>query len=519
MAQKSSLLMERNDYILKSIENFRTNKEPALTIFKQRNGYNFLPAHSTPPSKVFKIKNPFDKGLIDGLKMSFCSSTLFASRQKSNAENEEFEWTIDEIAEVRPANIEINMSQFDTSFNPLEEERAQQAIKDYFGNNLILSSPNDKEKFSLSTDATKKCLFKNSATQTDMTIPLKLDPEVEHVLKKFCTYYQEQEANCNAISKAKDESMLKNLFKDEHILGMSNEVLSMDYNTLTPVSKSPAISMLMCSRQKFNHGTPASYNIPSPSSVSPISKKTTFSIISPIQTSDNKRLEKTSNLKQKKIITNHLYHAVNKYSFCQSTPERNRLNKENSMQPNCEETEVEKSSPPTQCYDDFQCNFRSHRQSDSNTQFSQDMSIDQTRSDFVIDSPLVVNKSSSVFRSINKNFANLDNDKFDNGLTPLSPMQISQMETPLKKRSASAKNLSRSFDIPEAKENMDSGFTETTSTFDSGCDSTRFSQHISQTNISKHCYNCNNVSKINILNYKKITDLKCNYCLRQFEIF
>lgn len=518
MAQKTDLLVSRNELVLKSIENFKVNREPALTPFKQRNGYNLLPKHSTPPSHFFKIRNPFEKDVADDLHKSFCSPTIF-TQTKTTLKEKEFEWTIDEISEVHPANIEVCTSQFETKYDPNDENKVQAEIKNFFERDDIVTSPYaTANNCVLPTDGIKKCLFKDSAVQTDLTIPAKLSPEVENLLRTFCTYSHEHESNCSPVTNFKDESMMKDLFKDEHILQMANDTLNIDYNSLTPIPKSPVFSSLVHSQRKFNYGTPTLYNIPSPSLISPITKTIPLPTLSPIETPSNKKPDKVFLLKQNKICSSFSY-KTGKYPLCQSTPESIKNINEQKLGIVIDDKMSMSMSPLTQCYDDFENNFLERNTPNCKSRISQDMSIDMTRSDFAaLDSP-AVNKASSVFRN---NFTIIDVDKLDNGLTPLSPMQTSQMETPLKKRSASAKNLSRSFDLPEGKENtdikIDSGFTETT-TFDSICDSTRLNKNPLQTNISKHCYSCNNISKLNILNYKRISELRCNYCQRQFEIF
>lgn len=120
----------------------------------------------------------------------------------------QFEWTIEDVSSLTPANVEPHETQFvEQSPDPELEEKAQAAIRSYFKEQLIVPSPvecsvrdrhNNLSKNLLSsskctaTITTTKSLeqsssksYRNIITQTSLTLPPILPNEVEKVLKKY----------------------------------------------------------------------------------------------------------------------------------------------------------------------------------------------------------------------------------------------------------------------------------------------------------------------------------------------
>ncbi|GLH07169.1 Protein aurora borealis [Gryllus bimaculatus] len=101
-----------------------------------------LPVITTPPSR-FKnvlVQNPFDESLRKRLHMPFISPTLF-TKAISPSQNENFSWSIEDLANLLPAQIDEFQMQSDQSWDEHAEQEAQKNISRFFESNIIVPSP------------------------------------------------------------------------------------------------------------------------------------------------------------------------------------------------------------------------------------------------------------------------------------------------------------------------------------------------------------------------------------------
>lgn len=116
----------------------------------------------------------------------------------------EFEWTIDEVSSLNPANVEAHETQFQSINDPETEAKAQAAISSFFKEQIIVPSPVDcphrdkklilnfNNSFSESWMATVKNK-RDGYCQTELTLPPILPKEVEDALRPFFTFTQSQQ--------------------------------------------------------------------------------------------------------------------------------------------------------------------------------------------------------------------------------------------------------------------------------------------------------------------------------------
>lgn len=178
----------------------------------------------TPPSRLQKITNPFEAGLAERLHLPFIGSPSLFHRAEtpkhcSTPTHQQFEWTIDDVSSLNPANVEAYDTQFISQTDPDVEAKAQAAISSFFKEQIIVPSPSinglggQKPLFKIATAAavaavaisttctdtpsssqTKKRRRDNSA-QTELTLPPTLPADLEAALKPYFTYTQSQQ-NC-----------------------------------------------------------------------------------------------------------------------------------------------------------------------------------------------------------------------------------------------------------------------------------------------------------------------------------
>lgn len=102
---------------------------------------SLLPGIQTPPSRLIKGKviNPFESHLTDRLHLPvICSPSLFERPSTpQNGSVTQFEWTIDDVSYLGPANVEPHETQFMETPDPVMEAKAQAAISAYFKDHSI----------------------------------------------------------------------------------------------------------------------------------------------------------------------------------------------------------------------------------------------------------------------------------------------------------------------------------------------------------------------------------------------
>ncbi|KOB71451.1 Protein aurora borealis [Operophtera brumata] len=81
----------------------------------------------TPPPSLRKIRNPFDKALIDKLHKPICSPGMCKIYKKKSTGA--FRWDIDQHCTLVPADIVACNSQFEPSPDPALEKIAEEATE------------------------------------------------------------------------------------------------------------------------------------------------------------------------------------------------------------------------------------------------------------------------------------------------------------------------------------------------------------------------------------------------------
>ncbi|CAK1604314.1 unnamed protein product [Parnassius mnemosyne] len=181
---------------------------------------------STPPTKNKKVRNPFDKALIESLHKPICSPGMCKIYKKKN--NAGFRWDIDQACALVPADIVACNSQFEPSPDPLLEKIAEEATERFFSQEMVMPSPLESSKKvkpvlqellepSIKVINTKEenDNKKDVSAQTVLTLPPTLPPEIENVLQQFCTFTQEQNVSGD-YEITVNGSLRRKLFFEEH---------------------------------------------------------------------------------------------------------------------------------------------------------------------------------------------------------------------------------------------------------------------------------------------------------------
>ncbi|KAK9886101.1 hypothetical protein WA026_014890 [Henosepilachna vigintioctopunctata] len=150
--------------------------------------FRLLPSFSTPPSRMLKIKNPFDSPLRDRLHLPICSPGPFL---KSTPNKEEkFKWSICDISHLKPAEIETNsIDQHVNSFDPFVESQIQERISSFFSEHSVVPSPLGQEmkvQFECKESSNHKNV-NNASTQTKLSLGSVLPRQIEKLLKSYET--------------------------------------------------------------------------------------------------------------------------------------------------------------------------------------------------------------------------------------------------------------------------------------------------------------------------------------------
>ncbi|XP_053685616.1 protein aurora borealis [Sabethes cyaneus] len=199
--------------------------------------FNLLPVIQTPPSRLVngKVINPFEAHLTDRLHLPLiCSPSLFhRPSTPQSGSTQQFEWTIDEVSYLGPANVEPHETQFMDTPDPVLEAKAQAAISTYFKEHNIVPSPVDcqlrKQKILLKSESSSGVSFidsrnskrkRDGIAQTLLTFPPNLPKEMEELLARFCTYHDDQqqanermnESEVSIDHDARDASLRRKLF-------------------------------------------------------------------------------------------------------------------------------------------------------------------------------------------------------------------------------------------------------------------------------------------------------------------
>nr|XP_018901725.1 PREDICTED: protein aurora borealis isoform X2 [Bemisia tabaci] len=200
---------------------------------QQNNVFSPLPLYKTPSSDEKELIpfNPFNQGLHERLTRSILSPSVFSTIRNPPKTETEFRWSIEDVARIKPANIEENFD-YEDQMDPEAESQAQEAIERFFSDTQFAPSPspivNDlpltqNSTTSLktpcssapsavsstprrdSTRSTKKTV--DASVQTGLSLPPELPEEVEAVLSRY--FIQPESSNDDSLSTS---SMRRKLF-------------------------------------------------------------------------------------------------------------------------------------------------------------------------------------------------------------------------------------------------------------------------------------------------------------------
>lgn len=310
----------------------------------------------TPPSRFRKIINPFEAGLTERLHLPLIGSpSLFhrpATPQMCSTQLE-FEWTIDEVSSLNPANVEAHETQFQSVLDPEIEAKAQAAISSFFKEQIIVPSPVDcslrDQKIVLQlNNSFTECRpapvkgKRDAHCQTVLTFPSVLPKEVEDALRPFFTFTQSQQqspsidcdrtvdaacANNDSIDHdARDASLRRKLFQPyTNASDTSSTEYDRDVFLDSPTPQTPELDLRNIRSQRFltpqggaTDGAHDENQSPLNISLSPV-KRESFGCISPI----SKVMAITPLPNTEKTIENESRTSAS--SLYRSTPERSTI--------------------------------------------------------------------------------------------------------------------------------------------------------------------------------------------------
>lgn len=181
---------------------------------------------STPPTNK-KVRNPFDKALIERLHKPICSPGMCKIYKKKH--NGSFRWDIDQACTLVPADIVACNSQFEPTPDPAMEKVAEEATERFFSEEMVIPSPIESSKkvkplLHTSSDTSIKLtslnkeetvILRDVSAQTVLTLPPELPPEIEKLLEPFCTFMEDQNVSGDYEMTA-NGSLRRKLFFEEH---------------------------------------------------------------------------------------------------------------------------------------------------------------------------------------------------------------------------------------------------------------------------------------------------------------
>ncbi|XP_053679238.1 protein aurora borealis [Anopheles nili] len=246
--------------------------------------FNLLPVLHTPPSRMFKgrIVNPFESHLADRLHLPMIGSPSLFQRPSTplNSSMSQFEWNIDDVSSLGPANVEPHETQFLETPDPVKEARAQAAISTYFKEHSIVPSPIEchlrnqkivlaKENLHTSTSGSvtgsTKRKFRDGTCQTVLTFPPNLPKVIEDVLQKYLIFNEDQQqkhelpldvsSSSSIDHDARDASLRRKLFNTSAINEdtdsdagsanrFQNSIEDLDLRALSPPPISPEVMVI-----------------------------------------------------------------------------------------------------------------------------------------------------------------------------------------------------------------------------------------------------------------------------------
>ncbi|KAH8328022.1 hypothetical protein KR067_003066 [Drosophila pandora] len=148
-----------------------------------------------PPKRLHKVRNPFEGALADRLHLPLIASpSLFRSRTPQLSSTQ-FEWNIEEVSQLKPADVEPHETQFHDSPDPELESKAQLAISTFFRESHIVPSPVDcplrRQRIVLNQNedntpiSNKSRRKRDCEVQTELTLPPVLPKALEDALRPY----------------------------------------------------------------------------------------------------------------------------------------------------------------------------------------------------------------------------------------------------------------------------------------------------------------------------------------------
>lgn len=337
---------------------------------RNRNGTfsTFPTVHTpTPPSRLRKIINPFEAGLTERLHLPLIGSpSLFhrpATPQMCSTQLE-FEWTIDEVSSLNPANVEAHETQFQSVVDPETEAKVQAAISSFFKEQVIVPSPvdcplRDNKIIMNLNNSYSECWpvkkTRDGYCQTELTLPPILPKEVEDALKPFFTFTQPQQQspskNCDRTMNATDGALNDSIDHDARDASLrrklfqpcsdANETSSTEYERDvlldSPTPQTPELELRNIRSQRFltprgrpTDGGDNDNQSPLDISLSPV-KRESFGCISPISKVMAITPQNNTQITSEETIENESHASAS--SLYRSTPERSTTHRTMSATP------------------------------------------------------------------------------------------------------------------------------------------------------------------------------------------
>lgn len=252
------------------------------------------------------------------------SPSLFHRPSTPRHSSTQFEWSIDEVSSLNPANVEAHETQFMSIIDPEEEAQAQAAISSYFKEQLIVPSPIDcplrNQKIILPPRRHESIRppKRDAICQTELTLPPILPKELADLLLPYMTFTMDQQQSSAKINcdideterDARDASLRRKLFETSLNTTSSSggNDIQLALNCLSPPPKSPETGTVFEFSAR-NYGSPTGSN----ASLSSIcDQASSFGSLSPIS--------KTITTPTRPIQQNHS--SLSASSIYRSTPER-----------------------------------------------------------------------------------------------------------------------------------------------------------------------------------------------------
>ena len=273
--------------------------------------------HETPENA---IKNPFDsdpKTYINRLKSSMFSPSVFENIPESeNEDSGDFEWGIEHIALINPADIDdsaVLNQQSGLKLSEAEETAAQNSIQKFF-DTCVLPSPSpakgNRKMMAIFSPSVSAAQFKNKknvektlktpktignikvlpvqklgtvkkpvnrksvASQTDLRFPFDLD--VERIFAEYMTNSSAQESQNMSLggTSSANTSLRRRLFQDDQDVNssqgsldsdvtnqMDSDVTNQVLNVTTPSKYGESPIFLKSSGEKDHFGTPIKFSM------------------------------------------------------------------------------------------------------------------------------------------------------------------------------------------------------------------------------------------------------------------